>query len=107
MDTHYAVCEYGCFEDHLGFKVFFNVDIHDEYAQDCKKVVPYQIPLRALLPKGIGGLLTAGRCISGDFYSHASYRVTGNCVAMGDGAALAVAKALKENIDVREIKKLF
>ncbi|MBQ1183515.1 MAG: FAD-dependent oxidoreductase, partial [Clostridia bacterium] len=38
------------------------------------------IPLRALLPKGISGLLTAGRCISGDFYSHASYRVTGNCV---------------------------
>lgn len=95
------------FEDSLGFKVLFNVDIHDEYEQDCKKVVPYEIPLRALLPKGISGLLTAGRCISGDFYSHASYRVTGNCVAMGEGAALAVAKAIKENVDVRDIKKIF
>jgi len=95
------------FEDNLGFFVHFNVDIHDKYAQECKKVVPYQIPLRALLPRGIGGLLTAGRCISGDFYAHASYRVTGDCVAMGEGAARAVAKAINEGKDIREIKSVF
>lgn len=91
------------FEDNLGFYVTFNVDIHDKFAQDCKKVQPYQIPLRALLPKGIDGLLTAGRCISGDFYAHASYRVTGNCVAMGEGAANAVAKAIFEQKDIRNL----
>lgn len=95
------------FEDNLGFLVSFNVDIHDEFEQACVGVVPYQIPLRALLPKGINGLLTAGRCISGDFYSHASYRVTGNCVAMGEGAAIAISKAISENKDIREIKKIF
>lgn len=95
------------FEDHLGFRVTFNVDIHDQFAQACKKVQPYQIPLRALLPKGIQGLLTAGRCISGDFYSHASFRVTGDCVAMGEGAATAIAKALAENKDIREIRQIF
>ena len=95
------------FEDELGFLVTFNVDIHDKFAQDCKKVKPYQIPLRALLPKGIDGLLTAGRCISGDFYAHASFRVTGDCVAMGEGAATAIAKALAENKDIRDIKKVF
>lgn len=95
------------FEDNLGFEVTFNVDIHDEFEQACRSVSPYQIPLRALLPKGINGLLTVGRCISGDFYSHASYRVTGNCVAMGEGAATAIAKAIKENIDIRDIKKVF
>jgi hypothetical protein len=28
----------------------------------------------------------AGRCISGDFLAHSSYRVTGNAVAMGEAA---------------------
>ncbi len=44
----------------------------------------------------VDGLLMAGRCISGDFYAHSSYRVTGNAVilgsAAGDTAALAVKK---------------
>ena len=96
------------FEDNLGFKVSFNVDIHDDnFEQSCKNVTPYEIPLRALLPKGLDGILTVGRCISGDFYSHASYRVTGNCVAMGEGAAIAISKAISENKDIREIKKIF
>mgnify|MGYP002682136192 FL=1 len=69
--------------------------------------MPYQIPLRCLLPKGIKGLLTAGRCISGSFYAHASYRVTGDCVAMGEGAATAIAKALNTGCDIREIKQVF
>lgn len=96
------------FQDHLGFRVSFNVDIHDEREeQECRHIVPYQIPLRCLLPKGIKGLLTAGRCISGSFYAHASYRVTGDCVAMGEGAATAIAKALNTGCDIREIKQVF
>lgn len=96
------------FEDNLGFEVAFNVDIHDDSEkQNCFSVKKYQIPLRALIVKGFDGLLTAGRCISGDFVSHASYRVTGNCVAMGEGAAVAIAKAIKENKDIRKINKVF
>lgn len=38
---------------------------------------PYDIPLRALIAKDIKGLMMAGRCISGDFVAHSSYRVTG------------------------------
>lgn len=96
------------FEDHLGFYVTFNSDVHDEsFEQKCMPTKPYQIPLRCLIPKGIKGLLTAGRCISGSFYAHASYRVTGNCVAMGEGAALAVEKAIRQQCDAREIKRLF
>jgi hypothetical protein len=37
----------------------------------------------------------AGRCISGDFISHASYRVTGNAVAMGEAAGATAAVAVK------------
>lgn len=96
------------FEDSLGFKVAFNVDIHDDgFEQQVMHVKPYEIPLRALLPKGINGLLTAGRCISGSFYAHASFRVTGDCVAMGEGAATAVAKAVQTGCDIRSIRKVF
>ena len=45
---------------------------------------PYDIPLRALIARDVDGLMMAGRCISGDFVAHASYRVTGNAVAMGE-----------------------
>lgn len=95
------------FEDNLGFFVNFNADIHDEREeQECFAVKPYQIPLRCLIPKGINGLLTAGRCISGDFYAHASYRVTGDCVAMGEGAAIAIWRSMQENVDIRKITKV-
>jgi hypothetical protein len=37
--------------------------------------------------------MMAGRCISGDFIAHASYRVTGNAVAMGEAAGAVAALA--------------
>ena len=37
----------------------------------------------------------AGRCISGDFIAHASYRVTGDAVAMGEAAGKVAALAAK------------
>jgi hypothetical protein len=37
----------------------------------------------------------AGRCISGDFYAHASYRVTGNAVATGEAVGAIAALAAK------------
>ena len=58
---------------------------------------PYDIPLRALIAKDVDGLMMAGRCISGDFISHSSYRVTGNAVAMGEaaGAVASIAATSK------------
>ena len=56
---------------------------------------PYDIPLRALVARDVDGLMMAGRCISGDFIAHASYRVTGNAVAMGEAAGAVAAIAAK------------
>jgi len=58
---------------------------------------PYQIPLRSLIAKDVTNLMMAGRCISGDFYAHASYRVTGNAVPMGEAAGKVAAKASLTN----------
>lgn len=80
----------------------FGVDIHATSAEHNRqsattnqgiKVKPYDIPLRALIAQDVDGLLMAGRCISGDFIAHASYRVTGNAVAMGEAAGVTAAIA--------------
>jgi hypothetical protein len=82
----------------------FGVDIHAPTRADNKvetitrggiKMRPYDIPLRALIAKDVDGLMMAGRCISGDFVAHASYRVTGDAVAMGEAAGVVAAIAAK------------
>ena len=82
----------------------FPVDIHALTAEDNKKsaysnadvkMKPCYIPLRALIARDVDGLMMAGRCISGDFIAHASYRVTGNAVAMGEAAGATAAVAAK------------
>ena len=64
---------------------------------------PYDIPLRALLAKDVDGLLMAGRCISGDFLAHASYRVTGDAVAMGEAAGAVAALAARSKCPPHEV----
>ena len=55
---------------------------------------PYSIPYRCLLPVKVRDLIVAGRCISGSHEAHASYRVTGTCMAMGQAAGLAAAMSV-------------
>ncbi len=92
------------FEDDLT-TVTFGVDIHqpDKASQKCVGVRPYGIPYRALIPKGIEGLLVAGRCISGTSVAMASYRVTGDCGAMGEAAGCAAAEAALRGVSVRDV----
>lgn len=80
----------------------FSVDIHAAtrsendkaaYSNRGVKAKPFDIPLRALIARDVDGLMMAGRCISGDFIAHASYRVTGNAVAMGEAAGITAALA--------------
>lgn len=86
-------------------RVTFNVDIHvpDGTNLEATPVKPYEIPYRCLVPRGLDQLLVAGRCISGSHEAHGSYRVTGNCVAMGQAAGLAAAEAVRNGIDVRQL----
>ena len=55
-----------------------------------------------MIPKDCDNLLLAGRCISGDFYPHASYRVMGNMAATGEAGGYAAALCVKEGILPRE-----
>lgn len=80
----------------------FAVDVHALSAEENRtkgysnrgiRTKPYDIPLRAMVAKDVDGLLMAGRCISGDFIAHSSYRVTGNAVGMGEAAGAVAAIA--------------
>ena len=87
------------FEDAV-CRVTMGIDVHSTDPKKTKIVEakphrsqPYDIPLRALIARDVDGLLMAGRCISGDFIAHSSYRVTGNAVAMGQAAGVCAARA--------------
>ncbi len=98
------------FEDAV-CRVTFNVDVHSleknsggGYGSQGIRAQPYDIPLRSLIAKDVNGLMMAGRCISGDFFAHASYRVTGNAVAMGESAGQVAANAALENLLPQSVK---
>jgi ribulose 1,5-bisphosphate synthetase/thiazole synthase len=55
----------------------------------------WQVPYRALVPKGVGNLLVAGRCIGGDKISHASARNMMCCAVSGQGAGVAAAVSIQ------------
>ena len=63
-----------------------------------KKHPPYQIPLRALISADIDNLLMAGRCISGDFVAHSSYRVAGPAFRTGEVAGAYAAYCVENNV---------
>jgi hypothetical protein len=94
-------------------RVTFGVDIHAASRKDndkepinrggVAKMRPYDIPLRALIARDVDGLMMAGRCISGDFIAHASYRVTGNAVAMGEAAGATAFLAAKSGRRPHEV----
>jgi hypothetical protein len=88
----------------------FCVDVHSTDPDAGKglgneglRAKPYDIPYRSLIARDVRGLLLAGRCISGDFFAHASYRVTGNAVPMGEAAGAAAALAARAGCLPQEV----
>jgi len=55
----------------------------------------FQVPYRSLVPRNVGNLIVAGRCIGGDKISHAAVRNMMCCTVSGQGAGTAAAVSLK------------
>ena len=92
-------------------RVTFPIDVHATDPSKGKSIEarpfrsqPYDIPLRALIAKDVDGLMMAGRCISGDFIAHSSYRVTGNAVGLGEAAGTTAAVAATSKRSVQDIR---
>ncbi len=70
----------------------------------------FQLPYRAMLPKGIKNLLVTGRSIGGDKDSHAAVRNMMCCAVNGQGAGVAAAVSIKdgsdfETVDIRSVQR--
>lgn len=63
----------------------------------------FHVPYRSLVPKGVGNLLVAGRSIGGDKISHAAVRSMMCCTVSGQGAGVAAAVSIREDVDVAEV----
>lgn len=63
----------------------------------------FQVPYRAILPKKIDNLLVAGRSISGDINAHAAFRNMSCCVVTGQGAGVAAAISVKDDVPTSKV----
>ncbi len=101
------------FDDSLSYS-YYPIDLHVEGGvspRQLEKGKVATVPLRALIPKGGGNLLVAGRCVSSDRLANSALRVQASCMGMGQaaGAAAALASRMRlspADVPVGEIKKL-
>ena len=78
-------------------------DVHGTNPNRCKGVEPQLselkpqlvIPWLAQVARDCDNLALAGRCIGGDFLCHASYRMTGTAVPLGEAAGIGAAWAAR------------
>ena len=85
----------------------FPIDSHDPKGAslDSAEHLPsgYDIPLSAMLPAKVEGLIVAGLCISAERKALASARISGTCMAMGQAAGTAAALAVRSGKPIGEV----
>lgn len=69
----------------------------------AQMVSGHAYPYRCLLPKGVDGLLVAGRCASATHLGFASGRGMGECMGMGQAAGVAAALSVAQGVTPREV----
>jgi hypothetical protein len=82
-------------------------EFHTEGAETRWDFLPdgdwFEVPYRSLLVRGVDNLLVAGRCVSMTHEALASARVTGTCMAIGEGAGVAAAMAVASDAAPRDV----
>ncbi len=103
-------------EDLLSFRKFpdgiatsnYDIDIHNPEGSGTRiyGFPPgewFEIPYRALIPRGMKNLLAVGRCISSTHEAQSSFRIMPYCAGMGQAAGAAVAEAKRNGCLLPEI----
>lgn len=96
------------FEDGIA-KVGYPIDIHDPtsgktlFTPIGGEDGSYDIPYRCLVPKGVGGLLLAGRCISTTHEAMASTRTMITGMMVGQAAGTAASLAIRHGSAPRDV----
>lgn len=97
------------FQDEIA-RSFFFIDIHNPKGtgvirEYLSRGLVGHIPYRCLLPRKIGNLLVAGRCISGTHEALATCRVTATCMSVGEAAGVAAALCARGQLNPRQIDR--
>ena len=66
-------------------------------------VISIPVSMRCVVPKGIKGLVTAGRCLSCDTYIQSAVRMNRDMFRMGECVGIAAAMAALEGVDFLDI----
>lgn len=75
----------------------------DQPFSGVKRASPFtQIPYRSLLPREIGNLIVAGRCISAQREVLGPVRVMAPCLAVGEAAGIAAGQVVKNGRAFRD-----
>ncbi len=102
------------FDDSVCF-AFYPIDLHDKesgiHPAHLQEGVVATVPLRALVVKGVDGVLAAGRCVSSDRLANSALRVEATCMATGQAAGAAAALAARHRttalkVDFAELSAL-
>jgi ribulose 1,5-bisphosphate synthetase/thiazole synthase len=70
----------------------------------------FQVPYGITVPQKVENLLVAGRCVAGDKISHAALRSMMCCTVTGQGAGVAAAVSVKDDVrcsavDIKRVQK--
>jgi hypothetical protein len=63
----------------------------------------FHVPYGIILPQKVENLLVAGRCVAGDKVSHAATRQMMCCTVTGQGAGVAAAVSVRDNVSCRRV----
>jgi hypothetical protein len=61
----------------------------------------FDVPFGTLVPRGVDGVLVAGRCISASHVAQSSLRIQQSCMAMGEAAGTAAALCVARGVPAR------
>ena len=97
-------------EDALSWS-YWMVDEHNASTSGARLVFHEEgkmgsVPLGAMLPKGVGNMLVAGRAVSSDHGANSALRVQASCMGMGQAAGVVAALAAAQHCDPREVSLL-
>jgi hypothetical protein len=86
----------------------YPIDIHDPKGGSTqftfiKKGGHYNVPYRAMLPKGIEGVIVAGRCISATQKAQGGIRIMGCVMSQGEAAGTAAGLCVKSKLTPKQL----
>lgn len=104
----YDIVAHTKFDDVIGYGSYpadLQTSTKENYGNALNGRSVYEIPLGAVMPKGIENVVVLGRCASFDIVAHSSARTVPVLMSIAQGATYAVDYALENNLSLSEVRE--